>query len=374
MRIVFLGPTYPLRGGIARYGTCLLGALQQRHDCLGIGFKKLYPSWLFPGKGELEQGDMPDSGAQAQALLHYGMPGTWRQALRQIKEFSPSCVVLTWWVTFWALHLGWLARNLASVCPVIFLCHNILPHEARFCDPQLTHWALRIARGYIVHSEENLRQLSEWFPGGRVIRRDHPVYFSDARFSLSREEARKRLGIAARMILFFGFVRPYKGLDVAIEALSLLGLDFQDLTLWVSGEFWEGEERYHRLADQLGVADRVRIESGYLPDEDLALRISACDGVVLPYRTATGSGVLATAYALNRPVIATRTGCLQDMVIPGRTGLLCNPGDARSLADAISDFYASEGPQRFAGGIEEANRRFTWDAIVDAIEELAGDG
>ena len=251
MKIVFLGPTYPLRGGIARYGTYLLGALQKRHDCLGIGFKKLYPAWLFPGKGELELGSIPPAGSEAQALLHYGVPTTWRQAYKQIKDYSPSCVILTWWVSFWALHLGWLARKLSDTCPVIFLCHNVLPHESRMFDPRLTRWALKPGNGFIVHSEENLHQLAKLFPNTRVIRREHPVYYSDLRFASPREEARKRLGLSGRMLLFFGFVRPYKGLDVAIEALTHLGPDLEDLTLWVAGEFWEDEERYHSLIERL---------------------------------------------------------------------------------------------------------------------------
>lgn len=374
MKIVLLGPTYPLRGGVARYGTYLLGVLQRRHDCLGIGFKKLYPSWLFPGKGELEKGVRPESGSEARALLHYAMPATWRQAYRQIMDFSPTCVILTWWVSFWAPHLGWLARNLSSSFPVIFLCHNVLPHEARFFDPQLTRWALKPGTGYIVHSDENRHQLLNWFPDAKIIRREHPVYFADSHFAIPREEARRRLGISGRMLLFFGFIRHYKGLDVAIKAFSRLGKDLDDVTFWIAGEFWEGEERYRRLVDELDLGKRIRIESGYLSDEDLALRISAADGVLLPYRSATGSGALATAYALNRPVVATRSGCLTEMVIPGETGLLCRPDDVSDLAASISQFYSGEGPGRFHAGLDKVKNKFTWDAIVDAVEELLGDG
>ena len=263
-----------------------------------------------------------------------------------------------------------MASRLAPSFPVFFLCHNVLPHEARFFDPALTRWALKHGRGFIVHSDENRRQLSAWFPQARVIRAEHPVYFSDADFALSREKARERLGVSGRMLLFFGFVRPYKGLDVAIEALTRLGPDLKDVMLWVSGEFWEGEERYRNLVEKHKLQNRVRIESGYLSDADLALRICACDGVVLPYRAATGSGALATAYAFDCPVIATRSGCLVNMVVHGESGLLCEPGSVSSLAEAIIEFYSGDGPERFLPGVEKAKKRFTWDRIVDSVEEL----
>jgi glycosyltransferase involved in cell wall biosynthesis len=253
---------------------------------------------------------------------------------------------------------------------VYYLCHNVLPHEARVIDPKLTHWALSPGQGFIMHSEENRQQLSEWFPASKTIRLEHPIYYFDANYSVAREEAREQLGITGRMLLFFGFVRPYKGLDLAIKALTYLEPDFNDLELWVAGEFWEGEDRYRGMISRYQLEDRVTIESGYMSDEDLALRISACDGVILPYKTATGSGVLASAYAMDRPVIATRAGCLKEMVEHGHSGLLCEPDDVQGLVSAIREFYAGEGPTRFGEGVERAKGKFTWDAVVDAVEEL----
>lgn len=370
MKLVFLSPMHPIRGGIAQYGTHLLETLKRRHDCWGLGFSKLYPSILFPGKGGDGPDDMPESGTRAQDLLHYAKFSTWRSARQQILDFSPHGLIVSWWVTFWAPYFRWLTRRIPPSIPVIFLCHNVLPHEPRFFDPLLTRWVLRRGSGFIVHSEENRRQILNWFPGAQIIRRHHPVYSSDADLATPREEARRRLGVKGQILLFFGFVRPYKGVDVAIEAISLLRDELPDLSFWIAGEFWEDENRYHRLINKLGLAKRVKIEPGFLSGKELALRLSACDGVILPYRSATGSGALATAYAMNRPVIATRCGGFVDMVIPGETGILCEPGDARSLAEGIREFYSGSGPELFGNGIEKAKAAFTWDAIVDAIEEL----
>ncbi|TKJ41556.1 hypothetical protein CEE37_03045 [candidate division LCP-89 bacterium B3_LCP] len=374
MKIVFISPTFPLRGGIARYGTYLLNALKERHNCLGIGFKKLYPSLLFPGKSQLERSAIPTDGTEVLRILHYGRPGTWIKAFREIKNFQPDCVIITWWVPFWAIHLGWLARALAPICPVIFLCHNVLPHEQRRFDAKLIHWALRPGHGYIVHSEDNRSQLLDWFPQAKVIRREHPIYELVGQRGLSREKARKSLKISGRMLLFFGLIRPYKGLDVAIEAFSELGPQYNDLKLWVAGEFWEDGARYRSLIEKYGLQNRVIIEPGYFSDEDLAERICASDGVILPYKSATGSGVLANAFAMDRPVIATRVGCFKEMVQPDVNGVLCEPDNAESLATAIEDFFSGEGPGRFDEGIQEAKNKFTWDAIVDAAMELTGHG
>ncbi len=370
MKLVFISPTYPLRGGIARYGTHLLANLQLHHDCLGIGYKKLYPRILFPGKSQYETDPPPISTFQATTILHYGRWSTWREALTMIRSFAPDGVIIAWWVTFWAPHLGWLSRKLSPDIPVLFICHNVLPHEVRRLDPILVRWVLRSGRGFITHSDEDRRRLLNLFPSAVVRRCEHPLYSSDELTLPTREEARRILGISGRMLLFFGFIRPYKGVDIAIEAFSLLGTTFRDVILWIAGEFWEDERRYHQQIEKLNLHNRVRIESGYLSESDLLLRLAACDGVLLPYRSATGSGALATAYAARRPVIATRCGCFPEMVAHQVSGLLCEPGDAGSLARAIEEFYSGEGSKRFDGGVADARRRFSWDGILKAIEEL----
>lgn len=374
MKLVFLGPTYPHRGGIARYGTLLLAELQKRHDSLGIGFERLYPAFLFPGQSQLDADAHSSESPAIERILHYARPGSWARAARRIDEFAPDAVVLTWWVTFWAPYLGWLARRLARRHRLIYLCHNVYPHEAAFIDRPLVRFALKPAGRFIVHSEENRRQLLQLFPEARVLRRAHPAYGIGPLSTIEPGEARRRLGIEGRMLLFFGFVRAYKGLDLAIEALAKVKDDLSDLSLWICGEFWDNQRKYDRLIERYGLQNRVRIEAGYLPQNDLALRISACDGVLLPYRSVTGSGILGNAFAMNKPVIASNTGSLGEMVRQGRSGLLCKPNDSAALAQTIRDFYAGEGPKRFSAGVEEAKAEFSWDGIVRAIEELAQDG
>ncbi len=370
MKLAFVSPTYPLRGGIARYGTHLLGAFKKRHDCIGISFEKLYPEGLFPGKGQMELGDLPEEGAAGQPMLHYAKPGTWMRAAEIIEAHSPDAVVLTWWVTFWAFHTGYLARRLSKSFPVFFLCHNVMPHEPRFYDPSLVRWALAPGQGFIVHSEENLEQVKNLPSSKPAKRREHPIYSTGFSENISPDVAKTQLGIKGRCLLFFGFIRHYKGLDIAIEALTHLQSEYDDLILYVAGEFWEEEKTYRDLIEKYKLGDRVIINAGYLSDADLNLRLHACDGVILPYRSATGSGVLSTAYAMNKPVIATRCGCFKEMVKDGQSGLLCEPGDAKGLADTIMEFYAGAGPTKFAGGVTEVRKQFTWDAIIDSVEEL----
>ncbi|MFH1862129.1 MAG: glycosyl transferase family 1, partial [bacterium] len=209
MKIILLGPTYPMRGGIARYGTNLYKALRNRHNCVGIGFKKLYPSFLFPGAGELETASLADDEIAAEPLLHYAHPSSWLKALDRIVDFSPTAVVLTWWVPFWAPHLGWLSRRLSRRTHVLFLCHNVVPHEPKFYDTALVRWALGPGKGFMVHSEEDRKTLVNWFPKAAIVKRGHPLYEGSAACLMDQEEARRLLGIKNRMLLFFGFVRPY---------------------------------------------------------------------------------------------------------------------------------------------------------------------
>ncbi|RJP79148.1 MAG: glycosyltransferase [Candidatus Zixiibacteriota bacterium] len=305
----------------------------------------------------------------AEPLLHYGNPETWRKAALRLKEFAPDGVILTWWVTFWGPHFGLLARNLAQFTRVVYLCHNVVPHEKRLLDAGLTRWAMAPARGYIVQCEEDARQLREWFPQASVRRCGHPIYPLGDGPLPDRTAARRALNVTGRMLLFFGFVRPYKGLDVALQALASLGPEWDDLHLWVCGEFWDDAEHYREMIRRLDLSGRVHLETGYQPQAELSLRLAACDAVLLPYRSATGSGVLADAYAHRRPVIATCVGCFQDMVVPEETGLLCRPGDPADLAQAIVHFYAA-GAERFQPGLEAALRHYSWDAIVNAVEDL----
>jgi glycosyltransferase involved in cell wall biosynthesis len=277
-------------------------------------------------------------------------------------------------VTFWAPYLGWLARRLARRHRLIYLCHNVYPHEAAFFDRPLVRFALKPAGRFIVHSEENRRHLLQLFPKARVLRQAHPAYGFSSLSEVRPGEARRRLDLHGRMLLFFGFIRAYKGLDLAIEALAKVKDDLPDLSLWICGEFWDHQRKYERLIEHYGLQNRVRIEVGYLPQSDLALRVAACDGVLLPYRSVTGSGILGNAFAMNKPVIAANIGSLGEMVEPGRSGLLCKPNDSAALAQAIRDFYSGEGPKRFADGVEKAKAQFSWDGIVRAIEELAQDG
>ena len=374
MKLVLLGPTSPHRGGIARYGTLLLAELLKRHDGLGIGFDRLYPAFLFPGQNQLDAESHSSEQPPVERILHYLRPGSWTRAAQRIDEFAPAAVVLTWWVTFWAPYLGWLARRLTRRHRIIYLCHNVYPHEASFIDRPLVRFALKPAGRFIVHSEENRGQLLQLFPNARVLRQAHPAYGFNPLSAIESGEARKRLSIQGRMLLFFGFVRSYKGLDLAIEALAKVKDDLPDLSLWICGEFWDNRRKYEGLIEHYGLQNRVRIEAGFLPQSDLGLRVAACDGVLLPYRSVTGSGILGNALAMNKPVIASNTGSLGEMVEHGRSGLLCEPNDSTALARAIRDFYAGEGPKRFAVGVEAAKAQFSWDGIIRAIEELAQDG
>jgi glycosyltransferase involved in cell wall biosynthesis len=252
------------------------------------------------------------------------------------------------------------------------LVHNAIPHEPLPFDRQLNRWFLSRADGYVVLSEEVERDL--WMLGLRqpVRRIHHPVYdrFGEAP---SRSEARDRLGIAGDtpLVLFFGYVRPYKGLEVLLEAVAEARRHLPELRLIVAGEFYEDVRKYERLMSNLGIARAVDVRNRFLPDEEVATLFAACDVVVQPYTSATQSGVAQIAFHFERPMILTDVGGLAEIVDDGHAGLVVPPRDPDALAEAIERFFREELAPELTEGVRARKADFSWDRLVEAVEELA---
>ncbi|MFN7037626.1 MAG: glycosyltransferase, partial [Bellilinea sp.] len=210
MRIVLIGPVYPYRGGIAHYTTRLAQAIREEgHELLMVSFKRQYPRFLYPGKSDRDPSQEVER-TKAEFVLDPLYPWTWQRALRQIKEFAPNMVVIQWWTTFWAPAFWWIARKLKNACKVIFLIHNVIPHEARFFDEWLARWTLSEANGFIVQAESQREKLKKLLPWADPLLVEHPLYDQFAEKRMDKGEARRRLGLPEdrRVLLFFGIVRP----------------------------------------------------------------------------------------------------------------------------------------------------------------------
>lgn len=384
MNIVILGPAHPYRGGIAHSTASLTAQLRKRHQVTMVTFSRQYPGFLFPGKSQEESGP-PHEEINAVPVPRWVdsiNPLNWIVAGRRIARLKPDVLVVRYWLPFFGPCFGTIVRIVKRTtrATIIYLCDNIIPHERRPGDVLFTKYAFPPADGFIVQSGEVERQLLQYFPHARYRKAPHPVY---DRFGtgIPKEKAGEILGIRQNhVLLFFGIIRKYKGLGVLLDAFAEFlaearrsGDPWQDALLLVVGEFYEDEQAYRDQAEQLKISERVMFVSGYVPTETVATYFCASDVAVLPYFSATQSGIAQIAYNFNIPVITTSVGGLAEIVIHGKTGFLVPPGDPKALAGMMREFYAGKHGEQFAAAITEEKKKYTWEFLAENIEQLIGE-
>ncbi len=376
MRIGLLGPSYPFRGGIAHYTTLLCQALQPRHEVRFLTFRRQYPAWLYPGRSDRDVSATPLRVAEAEPVLDSLDPRTWLATGDRLADWVPDLTIVPWWTAYWALPdsvvLARLRRR--GYRRTLFLCHNVMGHERGILHRLAGRLVLRQGQAFIAHSESEAAALRALVPGTAVRCTPHPTYGALSRGTISRHDACYYLGLNGPVLLFFGFVRPYKGLSDLLAALPRV-LARHPVTLLVVGEFWQPLAEYERQARALGVEGAVRFVDRYISNEEVPLYFAAANLVVLPYRSVTGSGVAQLALGCMRPVVATRTGSLADTIDEGRTGFLTPPGDPPALAEAILHFLDLPAAEQaaFEERILASQERFSWDELVACIESAAAE-
>jgi glycosyltransferase involved in cell wall biosynthesis len=374
MRWALLGPLHPYRGGIAHYGALLAQELAREDAVHALSFTRLYPGLLFPGRSQYDTSEKPLSYPAARRLDSID-PLSWERTARAIAALAPDALLIHWWHPFFGAAYGTLLRRVAHLsprCRRLLLCHNVLPHERSRVDSWLTRYAFGPAQGFLVHSSDQAERLRALRPGAACAVHPHPRYGAfRAEAGPSHEEARRRLGIPPDqpVALFFGYVRAYKGLDLALGALARAPV--ADLRLWVVGEFYEDRASYEAQIRSLGLTDRVVLVDRYVPNEELPLYFQAADLVVQPYRSATQSGIAQIAFAFGKPVIATRVGGLPEQIADGVTGLLVPPGDEQALAAALERAFTERLAERMAPAIAAASARASWEGLAAALRALA---
>ncbi|MGC8959746.1 MAG: glycosyltransferase [Chloroflexia bacterium] len=372
MRICLVGPTYPYRGGIAHYTTLLARHLRRNHELFLYSYRRQYPRLLFPGNPE------PDPSllrlqTDCEYILDPLSPRSWWRTFTRIRGARPDLLILQWWTPFWTPSLFaltyWVRRR--TQVPVLFLCHHIIPPDGGILDWFLARFVFRRADGFIVMSEEDYALLRRALPEAYIRGTTLPIYDMFSTEPLDPLEARARLGLPAErpVLLFFGFVRRYKGLRYLLQALPLAQKRFP-VHLLVAGEFWEDEEVYRRLIEELGLQGSVTLLNRYIPNEEVGLYFSAADVLVLPYLEATQSGVVQTAFGFERPVIVTQVGGLAETVEHNGTGLIVPPGDVQALAEAIVRYFEEDLGPTFQQAIREVKDRFAWEHLGRLIEEM----
>jgi glycosyltransferase involved in cell wall biosynthesis len=372
LSIAIIGPSHPFRGGIAHHTTLLYRHLAALHDVTLFTFTRQYPRWLFPGRTDRDTSEHPLAESSAEPLLDSLNPLTWVRVARRVARLRPQLVILPWWSSFWApqfLTITLLLRRLQRT-RLLAVCHNVVDHEERGFSGRCTRAVLRRMDDCLVHSAADEARLRALLPSVRVTRGFHPLYEFTRPSLLGKAEARARLGVTGDTILFFGFVRPYKGLGDLLRAMPRI-LERRPVTLLVAGEFWGGSESFHRQVRELGLSAHVRCVDRYVPNEEVGLYFSAADLVVLPYVSGTASGVVQMAYGLDKPVVATSVGALGDIVEDGRTGYLVPPARPLDLADAIVRFFEEDREAEFVANVRAHKQRFAWERLVEIIEGVA---
>lgn len=371
--IAFVGPMHPYRGGIAQFLEAMVRGFDSR-GCrvTAVTFTRQYPGLLFPGKSQLEQSSGSPDIRPLRTLDSIGPVSWWRTA-REIARARPDLVVLKYWMPFLAPAFGSVVRLLRRQgIPSVIVVDNAIPHERRPGDLLLGRYLLRAAKGLVVMSEaveHDLRRLGITVPTRRV---GHPVYdiFGPPQGSA---DARRALGLpeGAKVLLFFGFVRPYKGLQVLLEAMRRVADELPDAHLVVAGEFYEPEAPYRDQIRKAGLTDRVHVFPDFIPSETVSRYFSAADLVVQPYLSATQSGVAQIAFHFEKPVLATDVGGLAETLGDGEAGLIVRPGDPGAVAAEVIRFFREDLAGRLVEGVRRRKTYYSWDRLLDAVESLA---
>ncbi len=374
MRLVLVGPTYPLRGGIAQYTTSLFESFSRQHSVLLLSFSKQYPTLLFPGRVQEDQSQKPFV-VSHEATLNSLIPWTWKKTAQRVNSYDPELILFQWWHPLFAYAFSNIIRRLKlkSSAVVLFLCHNVYSHEGlplpfgRIVERRLIRRAFRQVDGFLVHSLSLAEQVRYFKPKTLVRRIYHPSYGFYSRWDTAPKADSERPSL-----LFFGNIRRYKGVDILVRALAVVQ-EVLDLDAVIAGEFYIDPRPLRRLAEEMGVADRIRWHDRYVPNEQVPALFRSADVVVLPYRDASQSGVVPLAYEFDVPVIATDVGGLSEVVLEGRTGLLVAADDPRLLAEAIIRYFQEGRKAEFQKNIRTFKKVLNWDQVVEATLKLVED-
>lgn len=368
MRFVLVGPSAPLRGGIAIDNDALAQAVcQAGHTVTQLSFSRLYPRVLFPGRSQYDvaAGVAP---ARARPCIDSVNPLSWWRTARTVARLRPHSVTFQWWHPFFAPCYATIMARCRRLCPAaarVLISHNTRPHEPLPGQDAALRLVARYCDGVIVHSRSEQDLMAAVAPQAVVRLVDYPL-LPTARTLPAREAAQQRLGVSGRVLLFFGYVRKYKGVDLLLQALAQVPTDLA-VTLLVAGEWYEPWEPYHSLIEKLGLTDRVRVINRYIPEPEWPDLFAASDALVLPYRTASQSMSIALAYGFGKPVIVSRVGGLAEAVEDGRTGLIAEPEPA-ALAAAVRRLYGEFLGSPYQEHLDACRRRLGWGPLIRLLE------
>lgn len=369
-KVIIIGPAFPYRGGIANFNNSLaLGFAEKGADVEIYSFSLQYPSFLFPGKTQYEEGEGP-KGISIFPIVNSINPFNWFMVAKKIKKENPDYVIIRYWLPFMAPALGTIAKLIKKTTKVFAITDNVIPHERRIGDRLLTKYFVKSCDAFLTLSSSVLDDLSAFTDTKEKIFIPHPIYDSFGEI-VDKKQAKKNLGLGehGKYLLFFGFVRRYKGLDIMIDVMADKRLQDLGVKLIVAGEFYDNKHEYISQINSLGISENIIFKSDFIPEEDVKNYFCACDMITQTYRTATQSGVTQIAYHFERPMLVTNVGGLAEIVPHNKVGYVCDI-NTKDIADCVVDFYDNNKEKQFSGNTKTEKKRFTWKELVEGIEKL----
>lgn len=371
-KVVIIGPGHPLRGGLATFNQRLAKQFtDEGHTCSIYSFSLQYPGFLFPGTTQYTDEPAPENLVIHSAINSIN-PLNWIKVGRRLRREKPDIILVRFWLPLMGPALGTILRKVRKNkhTRIICLADNVIPHEKRPGDKPFTRYFLKSCDAFITMSEKVMGDLRLFEKSKPALLVPHPLYDSFGE-AVSREEARKHLGLPAgdKLVLFFGFIRKYKGLDLLLQAMALPEMKAQDIKLLVAGEFYEDAKPYQDLINELGIAGQLILRTDFIPDSEVRYYLCAADAVIQPYRNATQSGVTPLAYHFEKPMVVTNVGGLPSLVPHDKVGLVVEPEPA-AIAAGISRFYQL-GENYFIPHLRKEKEKYSWANLVQAIRNLA---
>jgi glycosyltransferase involved in cell wall biosynthesis len=378
-KVVIIGSAHPLRGGgLTTFNQRLAKEIMHSGDeCAIYSFSLQYPGFLFPGKTQYTDEPAPE-GIIIHTLINSVNPFNWIKVGNRLKKERPDIIIVRYWLPVMGPALGTILRRVRKNkhTRIVCIADNVIPHEKRPGDKPFTKYFLKSCDAFVTMSEKVMADLRSFEPVKPAQFVPHPLYdtFGDI---VTKAEARKHLGLPenGQIILFFGFIRKYKGLDMLFDAISILKNlqpPTSNIQLLVAGEFYEDEKPYKEQIEKLGISDQLILRTNFIPDSEVKYYLCAADAVIQPYRSATQSGVTPLAYHFEKPMVVTNVGGLPSLVPHNKVGLVAEPNPS-SIANAILDFYQL-GENYFIPHLRSEKLKYSWASLVNTIKTLAGSG
>jgi glycosyltransferase involved in cell wall biosynthesis len=366
MRFAVLSPFYPYRGGIAQFGMSLYQALAKKHEVKIYSFSRLYPGFLFPGKTQFVEDDKAAVSGLSERILDSINPFSYEKTAKAIEKYKADVLIIAYWMPFFAPAYGHIAHRLRGKTRIIALVHNAIPHEPKFYDKPLSKLFFNQVDRFIILSESVKKDLLSLYPRAKYWLQAHPLYdhFGEKQ---DRETACKALNLNPhkKTLLFFGLIRDYKGLDLLIQAMSFLDESYQ---LIIAGESYGSFGKYGQQIEASPAKDRIQAMNRYISDKEVPILFSVADVLVLPYKSATQSGVIPVAYHFEVPIVATDVGSLKDTIETAETGIVCRP-QAKSIAEGIQEIF-SAGMEKIVANIRIEKEKLSWDGFAQALVDF----